>query len=214
VKKYLLLLICFALPYAEGQIIIEDPVVDVGNAWSVHQIESFHFTVHGGFAFLNDGSSWKINPEESERIQADAEQLLNTPLTIMPEAGTEYYPLRVIVHSEKECGWVDFTVEYLSPPNDGEASYISRPSNEYDDLLEIVVPLKKEAVPLVLLINPLDSKTLKKWKKGQKVIIGGVWLPEYDLNGPRDYNSAYQYVLFNYSTGNYVFFSLYSPTSE
>lgn len=207
-RRIWLILTLLTFCSVSAQVIIEDPVVDVGNAWSVHQIESFHFTPHGGFAFLNDGSSWKINPSELEWVSENEDLLLNTPLTIMPEAGTEQYPLRIIVHSDKECGWVDFTVEYLSPPDDGEASYISRHASEDDEGLEIYVPLKETVVHLRLLINPHDSKTLTKWKKGQKVIIGGVWLPEYDLNGPKDYSSAYQYVLFNYSTGNYVFFSV------
>lgn len=45
-------------------------------------------------------------------------------------------------------------------------------------------------------------------------MIGGAWLPEYDINGPKDYNSDYPYVLFNYNAGNYVFFTIISDHAK
>ncbi|WP_041941431.1 hypothetical protein [Waddlia chondrophila] len=210
-KPILLFLMISAFWNIEGQACMKDRIIDADKAWGIHQIDSFHFTPHGGFAFLNDGSSWKINPAESEWIKEHEPLLLNTPLTIMPEAGAEHYPLRVIIHSEREHGWVDFTVEYLSPPNEKEASYILKQS---EDCLEISIPLQETAIQLTLLINPHDFKTLEKWKKGQKVMIGGAWLPEYDINGPKDYNCDYPYVLFNYNAGNYVFFTIISDHAK
>lgn len=199
---------------SQGQIIIEDPIVDVGNLWSFHQIESFHFTNHGGFAFLNDGSSWKIDPSDRCWVEENYEALLNTPMTLMPDAGTEDYPLRMVVHGEQSTGWKDFTVQYLSAPNDQDASVISEIDLISGNFLTLTIPLECETIYLSLLINPHDETTLKKWKKGQKVIIGGVWLPEYDLNEHKDYSSAYQYVLYNYVTENYIFFSALPENEE
>lgn len=213
-KKILLLIFISMMGISQGQIIIEDPIVDVGNLWSFHQIESFHFTSHGGFAFLNDGSSWKIDPSDRSWVEENSEILLNTPITLMPDAGTEKYPLRMVVHGEQNTGWKDFTVQFLSAPNDQDASIISEIDLMLGNFLILTIPLESEIIRLPLLINPHDVTTLKKWKKGQKVIIGGVWLPEYDFNEHKDYNSAYQYVLYNYFTGNYVFFSVLPEDEE
>lgn len=213
-NRVLLLLFTCVIGIVHCQIIIEDPTVDVGNSWSFHQIESFHFTSHGGFTFLNDGSSWKINPDDSDWVEEHQEILLNTSLTIMPDAGTEHYPLRIIVHGEESAGWRDFSVQFLSPPNDNEASVISGIDPTLEYFLIVTIPMEEGPIRLPLLITPHDTTTLKKWKKGHKVIIGGVWLPEYDFNEHKDYNSAYQYVLYNYVTENYVFFTVLPGDDE
>jgi hypothetical protein len=177
--------------------------------WIPNTIESFHFTDHGEFAFLNDGSIWMINPLESSSIEQRTCSLVDKPVTLMPEAGTEEFPLRIIVHEVENEIRTDFTVQHLSAPLNPDSLKIAEIDQESGNYLTITASLLSGKGELSLLINPQDTLTVKKWKKGQQVIIGGIWFPEYDPNEHKDFQDAYPWVLYNYHTGNYAFFTVF-----
>ncbi len=206
-KLFLFLALCLTFSVF-SQVIIEDPIFDIGQEWKSHQIQSFHFTPYGGFAFLDDSSVWMINDEDLDWIQERQEKLLDTPITIMPEAGVEEFPTRIIVHNEKELGWKDFTIKYILAPTSYHALHICSIDTETGSTLSLLAETKEDSVEIPLYINPVNDYNVKKWKKGQCVIIGGIWLPEYDPNEHKEYSSTYLYVLFNYDTQDYVFFAL------
>lgn len=190
------------------QVIVEDPIIDIGQEWKNHKIESFHFTPHGGFAFIDDGSAWMINHLELDWVKEKQDELLEIPITIMPEAGIENFPTRIIIHNNREPVWKDFTINHVSTPTSCHALHISAIDLETGSTLSLSVKTKEGIIEVPLYINPVNDYIVKRWKKGQKVIIGGIWFPEYDPNEHKEFDSAYLYVLYNYDTQDYVFFAL------
>lgn len=195
-------------PDGSAQVVIEDPIVIVGTNWANHKIDSYHFNSHVAFAFVDDGSVWCINPMDADWVEEDREYLVNTVVTLMPEAGTEDYPHRIIVHNDSGYGWKDFTVRLISMPLHSDTVNISSMDKETGLSLNLSIPSEDGRVEYTLWTNPLDSESVKRWDVGQKVIVGGIWFPEYDPNGPKDYDCTYLYVLYNYETQEFVFFAL------
>ena len=195
-----------------GQIIIEDPIVDVSTEWANHQIDSFHFSAHGTFAFINDGSIWRINPNDINWISENQEYLTHIAITIMPEAGSDHYPVRFIVHNNTSYGWKDFTVSQESAPTLPERAVISE--IKIDDEIEgnLTIKIQKisneDLIESSLFINPLDVNTVCNWNVGHRIVIGGVWFPEYDPVGRKEYNCTFLFTIYNYETKEFAFFAL------
>lgn len=193
-----------------AQMVLEPPAVAVATEVRNHRFESFHFTQSGGYAFVDDGSVWYINPQDIAWIKKEPDKLLNIPITLMPEAGTDSYPVRIIVHTESwGFGWRDLTAKQAASPMDPHGTTISGIDKEDGAFVSIKSNALEESFEeTLLLINPLDAETVKRWKPGQKVVIGGVWFPEYDPYGRKEYNCGYLFVLYNYETKTFAFFAI------
>lgn len=207
---FLLILIVNSTPLMlSAQVIIEDPVVDIQTEWSNHKIDSFHYSTHGTFAFINDGSIWRINPSDVNWIAENQENLIHIAVTIMPEAGTEDYPVRIIVHNDTSYGWKDFTVSQESAPTQPERALISEINvdSEGEPTINIQKQTKEGTLVSTLFINPVDIDTVTHWSAGQRIVVGGVWFPEYDPVGRKEYDCTFLFTIYNYETKDFAFFS-------
>ena len=65
--------------------------------------------------------------------------------------------------------------------------------------------------PYTLDISQCDSENVKFWQKGEKLLIGGVWQPEFDTQGIS--NCGMMFVLYNYDTKQLARFEYETPPS-
>lgn len=196
-------------PSLQAQVIIEDPIVDVRPEWSNHKIENIFYCKDAVFARLDDSSLWKVNPNDVPWIAENEKSIQGMAFTLMPEAGTDQYPVKIIVHNEKGRPWRDFTVSLDTPPETQEGAQIRDVAAIDEEHYRICIQkLSKEGLQEAFIsINPLDSEAVKNWMQGQRIIIGGTWFPEYDPFGRKDFDSIYFYTIYNYHTKEFAFFT-------
>lgn len=203
-KLFLVFCFCF-LGVINAQIVVEDPVIAINYEWANHKIIRFEHHSQGSFVFLDDGSAWEINTVDHEWMHEREEDLVGIPVTIMPETGTEEFPVRIIVHGVK--AWEDFSVHLESAPTQPGRRVIEEVLSEAEyPMMTIKKNVGEEEKKVVLVVNPNYRDIVKKWKRGQRVVVGGVWFPEYDPVGQRDYDCTFLFVVYNYDTNNFVFF--------
>jgi hypothetical protein len=190
-----------------GQTVVEDPIVVINTDWSNHKIENFHSTPHGLFVFIDDGSIWRVNSNDAEWVIHDQDQLLGVAITFMPETGTEAYPVKIIVHNDY-C-WKDFTVSQETAPTLPGRAHIADVIEIDNDLFVLKIQKRTKEGPIesTLFINPQDYDTVKNWKTDQRIVICGVWFPEYDPIGRKEYNCTFLFTIYNYNTKEFAFFT-------
>lgn len=192
-----------------GQWILEDPTVDIRPEWSNHKIEEFHHFFDEVFIRLDDGSTWKVNADDVAWLAAEETPLLETAITLMPEAGTDWYPVKIIIHNEKGRPWKDFTVNLEAPPALPEMPQIKSVKLSTLETCQILIQMRTPGglKETTLYINPMDGGIVVNWKEGQKIVICGTWFPEFDPIGRKDYDSVFLYTVFNYHTKEFAFFT-------
>lgn len=156
-----------------------------------------HVFNHEGkhYAVLSNHSIWELNPDSSEISKDDYTLLLNQYVTLMPGKEPSEYPINLIISKAGPS----ISAKLLSVPTDslklvdldssGSQLQIDSPSGGLLQYLEII---------------PDNHEMVQRWQKGQKVVISGIWFPEFDPQGRSD--CAYLYTLYNYDTQEFTRF--------
>lgn len=167
------------------------------DAYANHTIIHLYYLNEKNYAVLDDHSLWELNPNENEKIEEQRDFLENSYLTIMPDTGSLNYPVTFIMFNKTDV----FTANLVSIPSNGLQLLEIDPTGESITL----ITRSENRPPQVLKISSDNYITVQRWQKGNRVVIGGVWFPEFDPQAR--FNCDYLFCIYNYDTQELVFFS-------
>lgn len=148
------------------------------------------------FVVLDDSSVWEIDPGYEQINGEHHDYLVGHYVTLMPDIANPDYEIQFIIDLKVE----HFNVKLVALPSE---------TSEIVDinLDELSLQYSVEEDFNKIAVMPSDYETIKKWEKGQKVVVGGVWFDEYDQTGLSD--CEYLNTLFNYDTKEFIRFNTF-----
>lgn len=191
IHYFLITILCFCISYLLNAAMAgPTPPLEVAMSHANHVIQHIFTLNEKSYAVLDDFSLWEFNPENLNN-KKNYRYLTNKFVTIMPDTGPADYPVTFIISNKKEI----FTTTLVAIPTALTSLVIME-----IDPSGFITTSSKDGLQLMAIF---PNQHIKGWQKGQKLIIGGIWISELD---PKDRTGSFYYplTLYNYDTNEFV----------